>query len=135
MQSALEPQKAVHAALAGDAALIARLGGARIHDHAPAHVDFPYVTFGRFSLADHSTSTEAGEEHLLTLHVWSQARGKREVFEIADCVRRALDDRPLALAGPILALIRFEALDVRYDESADAHRGALRFRALTETTS
>jgi hypothetical protein len=132
MQSALELQKAVFAALAGDPALVARLGAGKIHDHAPARLACPYVTFGRFTLSDHSTATESGEQHLMTLHVWSEAGGKREVFEIADLVRRVLDDRSLAVTGQHLALIRFETMEVRFDASASVHHGALRFRAVTE---
>lgn len=132
MQSALELQKAVFATLAGDPALVARLGTGRIHDHAPAQLAFPNVTFGRFTLTDHSTSTEGGDEHLMTIHVWSEAGGKREVFEIADLVRRVLDDRPLSVSGQHLVFLRFEAMEVRFDASAGVHHGALRFRAVTE---
>jgi hypothetical protein len=132
MQSALELQKAVFAALAGDPALVARLGPGQIHDSAPAHLAFPYVTFGRFTLSDHSTATESGEEHLMTIHVWSEVGGKRETFEIAGLIRRVLDDRPLVVTGQHLALIRFETMEVRFDASAGVHHGAMRFRAVTE---
>ena len=54
MSSAVELQKAVFEALAGDAALAALIG-TRIFDHAPANVAFPYVTFGRTSIYDWST--------------------------------------------------------------------------------
>ncbi|MBK8458431.1 MAG: DUF3168 domain-containing protein [Phyllobacteriaceae bacterium] len=132
MRSALELQKTVHAALLGHAPLVARLGGSRVHDHAPARLDFPYLTLGRVSIADHSTSTETGEEFLLTVNVWSQAKGKRETYEIAALARAALDDAPLAVAGQSLSMFRFEALEVRFDASAGVHHGALRFRAVTE---
>lgn len=132
MQSALELQKAVHAALVAHAPLTTRLGGAKIHDVAPARLAFPYVTFGRFSIADHSTSTESGEEHLFTVNVWSQAKGKREALEIAGLIRTALENAPLAPAGQNLALLRFEAFDLRFDPGADIHHGAMRFRAVTE---
>lgn len=132
MNAALELQKAVFAALSGDAALVTRLGGARIHDRTPARAEFPYVTLGRMSATDHSTASERADEALMTLNVWSQAKGKREVLEIAELVRAALDDAPLALAAGRLTLIRFEALDVRYDAAADAQQGAMRFRAIIE---
>ena len=62
-------QKAVFQILAGDNALAALLGGAKIFDHAPADVRFPYVTFGRTSVYDWSTDTESGTEQLFTLHI------------------------------------------------------------------
>ena len=55
------------------------LGGAKIYDYAPALVGFPYITFGRSSVFDWSTGTESGTEHILTLHVWSKAHGKKEI--------------------------------------------------------
>src|SRR5690606_31296217 len=76
--AAADLQKALFAALAGDAALVSALGGAKVFDHAPAHVAFPYVTFGRTSVHDWSTDAERGAEHLVTLHVWSKARGRME---------------------------------------------------------
>lgn len=132
MNAALELQKAMHAALAGHAGLVVRLGGARIHDSTPARVEFPYVAFGRLSATDHSTATETGAEALMTLNVWSRAKGKREALEIAALVREALEDAPLALAAGHLVLIRVETLEVRFDPAADAHHGALRLRAIIE---
>ena len=76
MKAAAELQKAVFAALGGDAALLALMGAGKIIDHAPANVPFPYISFGRASVFDWSTSTETGSEHLLTLHVWSKAKGQ-----------------------------------------------------------
>ena len=65
-----------------------RLVGTRIFDHAPANVAFPYITFGRTSVYDWSTGTESGTEQLFTLHVWSKAKGKKEVLEIMELAAR-----------------------------------------------
>jgi hypothetical protein len=129
---AIELQKAVFAALGTDAGLIAALGGERIHDHAPANVAFPYITFGRTSAYDWATGTEDGNEHLFTLHVWSKAKGKAETLAIMELARRALHDRDLALEGHRLVNLRAEFEEARYDEDLAVHHGLLRFRAVTE---
>lgn len=130
--AAADLQKALFGALAGDAALGAALGGAKVFDHAPAHVAFPYVTFGRTSVYDWSTSTESGVEQLLTLHVWSKARGRKEVLDIMECVRARLDQAPLDLDAHDLVSLRLEYSEARYDDDIDVHHGLLRFRAVTE---
>ena len=109
---ALELQKAVFDALAGDAALTTALGGARIHDHAPANVAFPYVTFGRTSIYDWSTGTETGTEQLFTLHVWSKAKGKKEALELMELARARLEAGGLTLSGQSLVNLTFGAWSV-----------------------
>jgi hypothetical protein len=134
MSSATELQKAIFAALGGNAALTAVIG-ARIFDHAPANAAFPYITFGRTSVYDWSTGTESGAEQLFTLHVWSKGRGKREALEIMELARQALHDAPLALEGHALVNLRLEFSEARYDDRNEAHHGLLRFRAVTEPTA
>lgn len=132
---AADVQKALFEALASDAALTAMLGGEKIFDHAPADVRFPYVTFGRTSLYDWSTSTESGTEQFFTLHVWSKAKGKKETLAIMDEVRSRLHDADMTLGTHHLVGLRFETGEVRYDEDVAVHHGLLRFRAAIETAA
>ncbi|MBN9071506.1 MAG: DUF3168 domain-containing protein [Rhizobiales bacterium] len=127
-----ELQAAVFAALAGDAALVAMLGGARIHDHAPADVAFPYITFGRTSVYDWSTGTESGTEQLFTLHVWSKAKGKKEALDIMEAAKARLHDQSLPLAGRTLVNCRMEFAEARHDDDLSVYHGLLRFRAVVE---
>ena len=125
-------QKALFAALTSDAGVVSLLGGAKVFDHAPAHVGFPYVTFGRASIHDWSTDTDRGSEHLLAIHIWSKARGKKEAFAIMARVQAVLDDTSLYLEHHHLFSLRLVASEVAYDDDIDVHRGLLRFRAVTE---
>jgi hypothetical protein len=131
-QSAAELQKAIFAALGGDGALVALLDGDKIHDYAPAHVAFPYITFGRTSVFDWSTGTESGDEQLFTLHIWSKAQGKKETLAIMERVKALLHDAPLELMGYHLVSIRLEFSEARFDEELSVHHGLMRFRALVE---
>lgn len=126
-------QKAVFEALAGDGALTAALGGAKIFDHAPADIRFPYVTFGRTSVYDWSTSTENGTEQLFTLHVWSKAKGRKETLAVMEHVRLCLNDRALVPGPHRLVSLRLEYGEAGYDEEIAVHHGLLRFRAVIET--
>jgi hypothetical protein len=132
---AADLQKALFETLSGDNALTAMLGGSKIFDHAPADVRFPYVTFGRTSIYDWSTSTESGTEELFTLHIWSKAKGKKEALDIMEQIRVRLDDAGLILGAHRLVSLRLEYGEARYDEDVEVHHGLLRFRAVIEASA
>jgi len=132
MKAAAELQKGVLGVLSGNGALVALLGGAKILDHAPANVVFPYITFGRTSVFDWSTATEQGAEHLFTLHVWSKAKGKAETLAIMDKARSLLHDASIVLTGQKLVNLRHELAEVRFNDDLSVYHGTLRFRAVTE---
>ena len=133
MSAAAELQKAVFATLKTDAALLELTGGqARIYDHTPANVAFPYITFGRTSGYDWDTGTENGQEHLFTLHIWSNAKGKAESLELMEAARARLHDKPLTLATHKLVNLRQEFAESRFDEDLAVYHGLVRYRAVTE---
>jgi hypothetical protein len=128
-------QKAIHAALTTNPALLALLGGPRVYDHVPRGAAFPYLTFAQSIERDWSTASEPGHEHIVTLHVWSRASGGKEAQEIIGAVRAALHDQPLALTGHRLVNLRQEASEVRRDADGETTQGVVRLRAVTEPVS
>lgn len=130
--SAWSLQQAVFAALGADAALTALIGASRIYDDVPQGTPLPYLTFGQSTARDWSTGTEEGSEHVLTLHVWSQSKGKKQAHEIMNAVRAVLHDQPLTLAGHRLVNLRHEFSESRREPDGDTIHGITRFRAVTE---
>ena len=125
-------QKAFFLKLAADGALAALLGGPRIYDDVPVRGEFPYVTFGQTTERDWSTGTDNGGEHVVTLHVWSRAAGRKEADEIMDAVRTALHDQVLSLTGHRLVNLRHEFSGARRDADGESYHGVTRYRAVTE---
>lgn len=125
-------QKAFYLKLTADAALNALLGGPRVYDDVPVRGEFPYVTFGQTTERDWSTGTDIGGEHVVTLHVWSRAPGRKEADEIIDAVRTALHDQALSLSGHRLVNLRHEFSDARRDADGESYHGITRYRAVTE---
>jgi len=125
-------QQSIFARLTSDPALLALLGAPRVYDDVPPGTPYPYLTFGHSTLRDWSTGSEEGDEHVLTLHVWSQAGGKRQAHEIMSAVRVALHDQPLALAGHRLVNLRHEFSEARRDADGETTHGIVRYRAVTE---
>ncbi len=130
--SAVSLRSAIRGALAADTPLVSLLGGEKIYDEPPREAVLPYVTLGQDVIADGSTSTERGEEHSLTLHVWSRQGGHREAHVLAGAVLEALIDAPLSLDGHHLANMRFVVADVRRENDGRTYHGIVRLRALTE---
>jgi hypothetical protein len=125
-------QRGIYQALAGSSDLTVLLGGARIYDHAPQGVAFPFITLGQSVVRDWSTGTEDGAEHELTLHVWSRTGGKKQVQEIIGAIKAALHDQPLMLADHHLINLRHEFSEARLDPDGDTFHGSVRYRAVIE---
>src|SRR5690606_24438278 len=92
-------QKAVYETLSADTNVTDRLGAGRIFDDPPQRSAMPYLTFGNTILRDWSTGTDAGDEHALTLHVWSRSEGRHQTHEIMQALREALHEHALTLEG------------------------------------
>jgi hypothetical protein len=127
-----EVQKALFAALSGNAPLVALLGGAKVYDDVPRSAALPYITFGQSTLRDWSTGTDAGFEHLITLHVWSSVNGDREAHQIISAIRDCLHDVALPVASHRLINLRFEFSDLVRDPDGETSHGIVRYRAVTE---
>jgi hypothetical protein len=125
-------QQSIFATLSANATLVGLLGAPRVYDDVPQGADFPYLTFGQSTARDWSTGSEDGDEHILTLHVWSQERGKKQAHAIMDAVRTALHDQALALAGHRLVNLRHEFSEARRDPDGALVHGITRYRAVTE---
>lgn len=130
--SAVLLRTAIHGALKADTPLTALLGGAKIYDEPPRAAELPYVTLGQDVISDASTATETGDEHALTLHVWSRQGGHREAHLIAGALLEALADAPLDLGEHRLANLRFIVADVRREADGRTYHGLVRLRAVTE---
>jgi Protein of unknown function (DUF3168) len=125
-------QRGIYQALAGSPALTALLGGVRIYDDPPQDASYPFITLGESALRDWSTGTEDGSEHLLTLHVWSRAGGKKQAHDILEAVKDAMHDKRLALIDHHLVNLRQEFSEVRPDVDGHTYHGIVRYRAVTE---
>ena len=118
MSAASTLQKAIFARLSGDVALTALVGTEGIADRRLTAPASPLVVIASIDSADHSTATEAGEEHAVVLEVWSGAAGHREAQGIA--------------AAICLVLLLHRETRLKRDGASKFHRAEMRFRAVTE---
>jgi len=125
-------QTSIYQALAADAGILALLGSPRIFDDVPQRAELPYLTIGQSTVRDWSTGTDAGDEHQLTLHVWSRAEGRRETQQLMAALKAALHDRQLDLDGHRLIHLRHELSEARREADGETYHGIVRLRAVTE---
>lgn len=92
---------------------------------------FPYLVIGENEAEDWDTDTELGQEHRLTIHIFSRARGKQECRDLLKKIYGALHDQNLALAGQQLVLLRYEFSGITPDPDGITQHGVARYRALT----
>jgi hypothetical protein len=125
-------QRGLYQTLTGALELTSLFGGARIYSNPPAAAQLPYITLGQTVNLDWSTGTEDGNEHSLTLHVWSRADSLAEVHEIIERLRTLLHNQPLSLEDHYLVNLRHEFSEARLDPDGETMHGIVRYRAVTE---
>jgi len=125
-------QHAVYTALSASGELTALLGGSRIYDVVPHAAAYPFITMGQTSSTDWGTGIEDGEEHIMTLHVWSSYGGRSEAQVIMGSIRDTLHTARLSLSGHNLINLRQQFSDIRREPDGVTIHGLLRYRATTQ---
>ncbi len=126
-------RKAILAHLAGDAALVAEMGGElRLSDEPPRGIVPVYAHFGDVIARDWSSDLGEGHEQSLSILVWARPGSAASALAIADRMAGLLHDAPLALDDHRLVSLRVASCDISRDERSGLARAVLRLRALSE---
>jgi hypothetical protein len=124
--------QAIHLRLGTAAALTALIGPDGIRDRVVAGKQLPAIIIAELTTNDYSTATEPGEEHLLTLQVWSDAPGQRASQQIAGMVHGLLQNVDLPLSAHTLVNLQHISTKVRREPKTRLFCSEMRFRAVTE---
>ncbi len=125
-------QVAIYSALTGDSGLMAAVSG--VYDDVPQDASFPYVEMGESVAADWDSDTHNGQDHLFTVHTWSQAEGRKECKTIQALIYAILHNATLSMSGHGMILCRQISSEVFKDEDGHTHHGVQQFRIITEDT-
>ena len=115
-------------------AIFARLDGALsypIYDHVPGDAAFPFIVVGDATATEWGAGDLDGEQHALSIHVWSRYHGRMELKQIMGAIKSALDQAPLTLTGHHLVDLRFVFADEFPDPDGISRHGLVRFRAIS----
>lgn len=130
LTSLWEIQKAVYAALTGDAVLMAKVKG--VFDKVPDGQTYPYVTVGDATEVKDDTFTSKGFQATITCHIWSQYPGFKEALEILGEMNRILDGPSLIVFGFSHVYTRMEFCETLRDPDGVTRHVPVRYRIMTE---
>lgn len=124
-----ELQKAIFTALDGNVTGIDS-ASVSVYDDVPENTPYPYVILGEETSSNSGTKSLDAIEHTLTLHVWSQYRGRREIKEIMQSVYSLLHNTAITVTGASLVNIRQEFNNTLMENDGITRHGIMRFRAV-----
>jgi hypothetical protein len=122
-------QKSIFTALNGNVTGVSS-ANIPIYDDVPEGSVYPYVVIGEETTSNNGTKTLDGVEHTITLHVWSQYRGRREIKEIMQSVYEKLHNTAITVSGASLVNIRQEFSNTLAEQDGITRHGVMRFRAI-----
>lgn len=122
-------QKAIYDELNGS---VTAIGATTIpvYDDVPEGVSYPYVVIGEETATNFGTKTVDAVEHTITIHCWSQYRGRREIKEIMESTYQILHDADITVSGASLVNLRQEFATTLAENDGITRHGVMRFRAV-----
>lgn len=136
MPSLNDFQKKLYERLTGTGALTA-LVGTRIFNHIPPDTTaFPYVKFTIPTINDWSTKTEFGQDLEVQIDVWGSAEkaGDKQIIEVGEVIRDAVNRLPLALAGGQSVTLQLGSMFILTEPDEISHHLVSRYSALVTET-
>lgn len=103
-----------------------------VYDRAPRDKAYPFVTFDRHMVEPDDDLAEPMSRHRITLTVWSNARGVKEVRGILGTIRRTLHWADLTLDIGSAVLCEVERTDATEDQDGVTYMGTAQVRVLTD---
>ena len=122
----VELQRTIYQELTADTTLMSRITG--VFDHVDQGTQYPYVVIGEDAANEWDTDTERGAESVLTIHTWSQERGRLETKEIQELIYEILHRKHLTMNDAIFYSIFWEFSDSFLDPDGQTRHGVMRFR-------
>lgn len=120
-------QQAVYTRLSGDSALTTTLG-ASVYDEVPDAASFPYVAIGDVTETPRDTMGTTGRDATLTVHVWSQYPGSKQVKEVYSRVDELLDRWAATVSGWNAVQLQQEFFETFRDPDGITRHGVARYR-------
>ena len=99
-----------------------------VFDDVPENTAYPYVVIGEETATNIDTKDKEAHEHTLTIHVWSQYRGRKEIKNIMSSVYTTLHNASITVSGASLVNIRHEFENTLTEADGITRHGVMRFR-------
>lgn len=103
---------------------------ASVYDDVPEGAAHPYIVIGEETTSDNGTKDKDGMEHTLTLHTWSQYRGRKQIKELMQSVYDLLHNTDITISGATVANVRQEFSTTLSENDGLTRHGVQRFRVV-----
>ena len=123
-------QKAIYAKLNDATISGASVSDVPVYDDVPEGTAAPYINIGEETAINNGTKTVDAVEHTLTIHVWSEYRGRYEIKHIMEQVYQNLHNTAITVSGASLVNIRQEFATTLEEADGITRHGVMRFRAI-----
>jgi len=123
-------QKAIYAKLNDATISGASVSDVPIYDDVPEGTAAPYINIGEETAINDGTKTVDAVEHTLTIHIWSEYRGRYEIKHIMQQVYQNLHNTAITVSGASLVNIRQEFATTLEEADGITRHGVMRFRAI-----
>ena len=123
-------QKAIYAKLNDATITGASVADVPVYDDIPEGTSEPYINIGEETAINDGTKTVDAVEHTLTIHVWSEYRGRYEIKHIMEQVYQNLHNAAITVSGASLVNIRQEFATTLEEPDGITRHGVMRFRAI-----
>lgn len=125
-------EQAVLARLRADNPLKTALGGARIYQLPKRNTSFPYITLSVTQSEENSTGTEAGERHIMTLHIWTSGGKLRQAQHILAAAKAALLAYPVPAQDHKIIYLNHRSSEIIADPKRHHCHAIARYHCATE---
>jgi len=123
-------QKAIYAKLNDATISGASVSDVPVYDDVPEGTAAPYINIGEETAINDGTKTVDAVEHTLTIHIWSEYRGRYEIKHIMQQVYQNLHNTAITVSGASLVNIRQEFATTLEEADGITRHGVMRFRAI-----
>lgn len=113
-------------------AVSAAVSPAPVFDHIPQDQPPPYVTVGDDTISYDDSKTSFGQEHSITIQVFSGRRGRVEAKTLMAQVYAALHQQRLVISGQTATPVKFEFGDSFMEPDGVHARVVHRYRLKTQ---
>ena len=103
-----------------------------VYDHVPQSAACPYIVVGEQESAPWDTDDSTGSESLLTVHVWSEYRGRLEAKRIQQAIYSTLHRAELWVSFSAFVMIDCEFQETVTESDGLTTHGIQRFRVIIE---
>lgn len=123
-------QKAIYSTLNSATITGASVADVPVYDDVPEGTSMPYINIGEETAINNGTKDKDAVEHTLTIHVWSEYRGRYEIKHIMEQVYQNLHNAAITVSGASLVNIRQEFATTLEEPDGITRHGVMRFRAI-----